>query len=72
MPVAKVMMMRAAIFAIGRHLIFIAVDMQQLARSGRLMSTDHLGGMDNRSARKTCEQAKCGKEVEQAKHAARV
>jgi len=50
-------MMGATILPVSRNLIFIAVDMQQLTGSGCLMSADHLGRMDNRPARETCEQA---------------
>jgi hypothetical protein len=70
MPVAEIMMMGLTIFAIGRNLILIAVDVKRLAGSGRFMRADYLSRMDNRPARKTREQAQCGKKVEQAKHAA--
>ena len=70
MPVAEIMMMGMAVLAIARDLIVIAVNMKRLACSGRFMRADDLGRMDNRPARKTREQAQCGKKVEQTKHAA--
>ena len=70
MPVAEIMMMGMAVLAIARDLIVIAVNMKRLARSGRFMRADYLRRMDNRPARKTREQAQCGKKVEQTKHAA--
>jgi hypothetical protein len=70
MPVAKIMVMGVTILAIGRNLIAIAVNMKQLATSSCFMTANYLSRMDNRPAREAREQAQCGKEVEQAKHAA--
>jgi hypothetical protein len=70
MPVADVVMVGATILVVARNLILIAVNVQHLAGSGRFMSANDLSRMDNRSAREAREQAQCGKEVEQAKHAA--
>jgi hypothetical protein len=72
MPVAEIMMMGLTILAIGGHLIVIAVNVKRLAGYGCFMSANYLSRMDNRAARETREQAQCGKEVEQTKHAAAV
>ena len=63
-------MMRLTVLAIGRNLVLVAVNVKQLAGSSCFMSADDLSRMDNRPARETREQAQCGKEMEQAKHAA--